>query len=84
MEALFPSANASLLGRIELQEEIPRLDDVPPSSTPILMIRPGTRALISTFFFGLTSPEAEMIDVRSVAATLATVTLTDLSAGISG
>ena len=30
-----------------------------------MRIRPGTWALMLTFFLGLTSPEAEMIDVRS-------------------
>ena len=64
MQARFPSAMASYWVASSFRRKSPALISSP-SWTPILMIRPGTWALMLTFFLGLISPEAEIMEVRS-------------------
>src|SRR3972149_6537080 len=78
MNALSLSALASYWVESSLRRKSPALT-IWPSRTAIVVIRPGTLALILMFFFGLTSPEAEMRAVRSWEEVFSTVTLTDFS-----
>src|SRR4030042_2723362 len=78
MSALSLSALASYWVGSSFRRKSPALT-IWPSRTPILIIRPGTWALMLMLFFGLTAPEAEMIEVRSWGEVFSTVALTDFS-----